>query len=174
MSKNQILEALNDIKNLLVKSNETNKKNDDENISDDFNVEIVKNVFKKLDEKENVFKILGGEDFNENFSKEKVNNIDFEEKDKIKIPKMKDLYNYINSNGEFVGEFYGTEPKKVARKVANKIYHNTNKHSFELKIYNRMKDKIYTYKALIKDCKKFKKIGDNIIPITHDIKIVRS
>lgn len=85
----------------------------------------------------------------------------------------KDIYNCINSVGERIGTFYGTKPIEVAKKVANRMYKENEKEFFDVKIYNRMTDRLYSYKAQIIPCERVKKIKNMKIPITHNIKLVR-
>lgn len=173
------------IKKLLVESKEEKKPDlETENLKDsDKFIKILKNKedrksYHTMDAKMNE----KNEKIDENRSdldkiEENENNIDCVKKERkpyTRIPKSeKDVYNYINSNGEYVGLFYGVKPEKIAVKVAKKIYLNTQKKDFELKIYNKCTDKIYHYRALVKEVEKVKKINGHIIPILHEIKVIR-
>ncbi len=171
---------LSDIKNLLIKSTKTNENMEDIKNSDKF-IQILKNKENRKSDLKCVENIESMEDdFLENDEKnaqkseENKENIKKPRKQYTRIPKSeKDIYNYINAKGEYIGLFYGLVPQKVATKVAKKIYLNTQKKNFDLKIYNKMTDRIYSYKADVEECEKIKKVNGHIIPILHKIKIIR-
>ena len=103
-----------------------------------------------------------------------INSIEKVKKVYVKKEKCeKDIYNCINSENKKVGIFYGTSPCGVAKKVANRMYKECEKKIFDVKIYNRMTDRLYSYRVQVVDCERVKKIGKLKIPITHDIKLTR-
>jgi hypothetical protein len=83
-----------------------------------------------------------------------------------------DIYQSVNVNGDLAGCFFNKCPIRAGRKIAKKIYlemsDNKNK-DFNMKIYNKSKDKYYNYKVVIKDVNKTKNINGKEIKITEDI-----
>lgn len=89
-----------------------------------------------------------------------------------------DIYQSINNNGELMGCFFNKCPMRAGRKIAKKIYSempNENKQkTFNMQIYNRTKDKFYTYGVEIKEANKTKNINGKEIKINEEIILTRS
>lgn len=93
---------------------------------------------------------------------------------RVKTSKFsKDEWGYINSEKEIIGSFYGMNPKLVGKKIAKMVFRNTGKKDFEIRIYNKMRDKIYSFRVLVKEIDEEKEINGVIIPILHEIILIR-
>lgn len=93
---------------------------------------------------------------------------------RVKTSKFaKDEWGYINSEKEIIGSFYGMNPKLVGKKIAKMVFRNTGKNDFEIRIYNKMRDKIYSFRVLVKEIDEEKEINGVIIPILHEIILIR-
>lgn len=95
-----------------------------------------------------------------------------------------DIYQIIKTDGTFEGCYLNKTPMRAGRKIAKKIYNafldakekgeiEDVKRIFNVKIYNRTKDKQYTYNVVVRDRPKTKIINGKEIKIYEELILTR-
>jgi hypothetical protein len=143
-----------------------------ESLFENLKKDILRELSKKINE--NPIEIIKN-----NSQKEKEKEIVLEGGKKVRkkrelVPKnYKDIFHYVNADGLLLGQYYNTSPGGAAKKIAKKIFRNTGKKKFDFKIYNKTKDKFYTYMANAKECNRMTNVCGFIYFIKSEIKITR-